>query len=66
LDGEGLDLVDYWEVDPNWDGQIFRSAVQAVRPLRDGAIQTYLAIPAEQQGKIIGRVVDIAGHTSRR
>ena len=64
LDGEGLDLVDYWEVDPNWDGQIFRSAVQAVRPLRNGAIQTHLAIPAEQQGKIVGRVVDIAGHTS--
>ena len=64
LDGEGLDLVDYWEVDPNWDGQIFRSAVQAVRPLRNGAIQTHLAIPADQLGKIVGRVVYIAGHTS--
>jgi DNA modification methylase len=66
LDGEGLDLVDYWEVDPAWDGQIFRSAAQAVRPLRDGSIQTHLAVPAEQRGEIVGRVVDIAGHTSRR
>ena len=30
LDGEGLDLVDYWEVDPAWDGQDLRSAAQAV------------------------------------
>src|SRR5512147_2127715 len=28
-----LDL-DYWEVDPNWDGITFRSAAQAKRPVR--------------------------------
>jgi site-specific DNA-methyltransferase (adenine-specific) len=32
-----LDL-DYWEVDPNWDGIIFRSAAQTRRPLRNETI----------------------------
>jgi len=30
--------VDYWEVDPAWDGITFRSAAQAARPLRNGGI----------------------------
>jgi DNA modification methylase len=30
-----LDL-DYWEVDPAWEGKIFRSAAQAQRPVRNG------------------------------
>jgi len=32
-----LDL-DYWEVDPNWDGKSFRSAAQSKRPVRSGEI----------------------------
>jgi hypothetical protein len=24
--------IDYWEIDPAWDGSVFRSAAQAVRP----------------------------------
>jgi hypothetical protein len=32
-----LDL-DYWEVDPDWDGITFKSAAQANRPVRSGAI----------------------------
>jgi DNA modification methylase len=38
-----LDL-DYWEVDPNWDGKMFRSAVQAKRPIRSGDIPRELKI----------------------
>ena len=30
--GDALSEMDYWEVDPAWDGQIFRSAVQVLRP----------------------------------
>ncbi len=26
--------LDYWEIDPCWDGEVFRSAAQALRPLR--------------------------------
>ncbi|HEX2997326.1 MAG TPA: site-specific DNA-methyltransferase [Anaerolineales bacterium] len=40
-----LDL-DYWEVDPDWDGEMFRSAAQARRPLRGGDIPCELKIKA--------------------
>ena len=38
-----LDL-DYWEVDPSWDGKIFRSVAQAKRPVRSGNIPLELKI----------------------
>jgi DNA modification methylase len=36
-----LDL-DYWEVDPDWDGITFKSAAQAKRPVRSGEISREL------------------------
>lgn len=45
----GLEL-DYWEVDPNWDGVTFRSAAQARRPVRSGTI------PCELRTKIGSKV----------
>lgn len=36
--------IDYWEVDPDWDGKTFRSANQAVRPARRGEIPSELKI----------------------
>lgn len=36
--------LDYWEVDPDWDGQFFLSAAQAVRPTRSGKIPLELKI----------------------
>ena len=36
--------LDYWEVDPAWNGGIFKSAVQAHRPLRSGEIPMELKI----------------------
>ena len=38
-----LDL-DYWEVDPAWDGKKFRSIAQARRPVRSGVIPHELKI----------------------
>jgi hypothetical protein len=38
--------LDYWEVDPNWDGVTFRSAAQARRPVRSGDIPAELKIKA--------------------
>lgn len=40
-----LDL-DYWEVDPSWNGRIFRSIAQARRPVRSGDIPRELKIKA--------------------
>ncbi len=43
----GLDTalaLDYWEVDPLWDGKTFRSAGQACRPVRSGEISRELKI----------------------
>jgi site-specific DNA-methyltransferase (adenine-specific) len=42
--------VDFWEVDPNWDGKTFHSAAQAGRHVRSGEI------PMELKIKIGGRV----------
>jgi len=36
--------IDYWEVDPDWDGKTFRSAAQAARPARRGEIPSELKI----------------------
>jgi DNA modification methylase len=36
--------LDYWEIDPAWDGVLFRSAVQACRPVRSGILPHELKI----------------------
>jgi DNA modification methylase len=38
--------LDYWEIDPAWDGKIFRSAAQAKRSVRSGEIPLELKIKA--------------------
>lgn len=45
LNKENLPDLDYWEVDPGWDGKIFRSAAQSVRPRRKGVVTGHLDIP---------------------
>ncbi len=42
LPEEALADLDYWEVDPHWDGKVFHSAVQAVRPRRSGTLPARL------------------------
>jgi DNA modification methylase len=39
--------LDYWEVDPAWDGTTFRSAAQARRPNRSAEIPLEIKLPAE-------------------
>ena len=56
------DDLDFWEVDPDWDGQIFRSARQAVRPWNKGAISNELLLPIPNEGQSIAvRLVKING-----
>jgi DNA modification methylase len=53
-----LDL-DFWEVDPDWDGMTFRSAAQAIRPARSGEIRRELKIKTGRN--ICVRFVTVSG-----
>ena len=51
--------VDFWEVDPAWDGKIFRSVAQAQRHVRSGEIPMELKIKIG--GKVCIRLVTVEG-----
>ena len=51
--------LDYWEVDPEWDGITFKSAAQARRPVRSGSIPYELKIKAGS--KVCIRLVTTTG-----
>lgn len=72
LDGQEISLetdflsdVVYWEVDPNWDGQNFKSAEQAILPLRNGEIPSRLEIKNELGDEICVRCVKISGERTQ-
>jgi site-specific DNA-methyltransferase (adenine-specific) len=63
-DGDTITLstsleLDYWEVDPNWDGKLFKSAAQAQRPMRSGEIPMQLKV--KDRRKACLRVVTVQG-----
>lgn len=57
--------LDYWEVDPAWDGITFKSAAQAVRPVRSGKVPCELKIKTGQfiheGGDVCVRLVTVQG-----
>ncbi len=55
-----ISQVDYWEMDTDWDGEIFHSSFQAARPWRKGDIPGSTIIP-EKSGEICLRFVLING-----
>jgi len=62
LVAQHLEDIDYWEIDPAWDGRIFRSAIQAIRPRKKEVISDYLVIQAlASNSPICARIVDIHG-----
>jgi DNA modification methylase len=61
---ENIDEIDYWEVDPAWDGILFRSAAQAYRPRRKGLLNDRLTLPERNwELPVCARVFDIHGST---
>jgi DNA modification methylase len=52
--------LDYWEIDPAWDGKIFHSAIQARRPNRSAEIPLEIKMPVTPT-KICVRAVTIDG-----
>ncbi len=60
LPADLLSRVDYWEVDPDWQGDIYRSQGQGVRPWRKGDLPASLILP-ENRGKVCVRIVLVSG-----
>jgi site-specific DNA-methyltransferase (adenine-specific) len=54
--------LDYWEVDPDWDGKVFHSAAQTRRPNRNGQIPLELKMPAEPTNVCV-RAICVDGTT---
>ncbi|MGD9093866.1 MAG: site-specific DNA-methyltransferase, partial [Anaerolineales bacterium] len=62
LDEDTLADLDYWEADPQWDGNVFKSASQAIRPRRKGIIRQTLQIPKVGDTQQIAiRMVNLKG-----
>jgi hypothetical protein len=63
---ELLPDLDYWEVDPAWEGQVFRSAVQAVRPRDEQPIPGELKLPQVHESRELSvRLVKIDGEQTQ-
>lgn len=56
--------LDYWEIDPDWDGMTFRSAAQAQRPVRSAEIAHELQIKTGRRSCV--RLVTIEGGMIQR
>ena len=64
LEVKQVEEIDYWDVDPAWDGKLFRSAIQAVRPRGNESITDQLNFAFSISNlPICVRVVDIHGNT---
>lgn len=61
LDADFSKKLAYWGVDQNWDGQIFKSAAQAILPVRRGEIPSQLSLDGEIGDQICIRCVGVNG-----
>ena len=59
------DHIVLWEIDPQYDGQIFRSQYQQLRPWRDDSIGQMIQVPLEgkKSACLAVRVMDVQGNT---
>jgi site-specific DNA-methyltransferase (adenine-specific) len=53
--------VDFWEIDPDWDGKMFKSAAQAQRHARSGELPLELKIKIGRKCKACIRLVTVEG-----
>ncbi len=65
LDKGFLSEVVYWEVDQDWDGQIFKSSQQAVLPVRSGEIPSSLELQGNVGKEICIRCVKVNGERTQ-
>ncbi|MCJ7733895.1 MAG: site-specific DNA-methyltransferase [Anaerolineales bacterium] len=60
LPAEIISQVIYWEVDPDWQGDIFHSKFQAARPWRKGDLSASMILP-KKRGTICVRIILVNG-----
>ncbi|TFG48000.1 MAG: site-specific DNA-methyltransferase [Anaerolineales bacterium] len=60
LPAEIISRVMYWEVDPDWQGDIFHSKFQAARPWRKGDLSVSMILP-KKRGTICVRIILVNG-----
>jgi DNA modification methylase len=66
IDPKLMDELDYWEVDPDWNGEVFRSAMQAYRSRKESDITAQLAFPENiKGGNLALRMVKISGEQTQ-
>ncbi|MBI5945629.1 MAG: site-specific DNA-methyltransferase [Chloroflexi bacterium] len=53
--------IDFWEVDPDWDGKIFKSVAQAQRHVRSGELPLELKIKIGSRHRVCVRLVTVQG-----
>ncbi|MBC7877703.1 MAG: site-specific DNA-methyltransferase [Anaerolineales bacterium] len=53
--------VDFWEVDPDWDGKMFKSAAQSQRHARSGELPLELQIKIGREREACIRLVTVQG-----
>ncbi len=59
--------LEYWEVDPDYDGQVFCSVAQAVRPRKKAEIQNEIKLKSIQPGKqIVVRLLYTSGEQTQK
>ncbi len=60
----GRPRLDYWEIDPDWDGAVFRSIAQAYRPVRSAQIAHEIGIKTGRN--LCVRLVTVEGELIQR
>ncbi len=58
---ELLPQVLYWEIDPDWQGEIYHSKYQAVRPWRKGEIASSIHLGEYRPGQVCVRILLVSG-----
>ena len=53
--------IDYWEIDPDWNGKVFRSVVQAGRTRSGEPVPAQLPLPENPSGHLRARLTLVSG-----
>lgn len=62
MSNQALEKIDYWEADPAWDGEVYRSATQGVRPPGEESIADELRLPiSTEEQPLCVRSVSVNG-----